>query len=83
MLKQLARFRVHLIFGGLLGAWLAMLTIAGLVEGDNLFHAFWMSIKETKLAEWVTVMGVWFAMAILVKQNDELRAKLNLQAGHQ
>jgi hypothetical protein len=53
------------------------------VDGENLLWAFWTSIKEVKLMEWVSLICVWVTMASLIKQNDELRAKVELLTSRQ
>ncbi len=83
MLKQLARFRVHLMFGAGLVFWLSLGTFAGVIDGDNVFHALWATIKEIKPMEWVSIICLWFAFATLIKENEQLRAKLNIEAGRQ
>ena len=75
-LGQLGRFRVHIVLGALTVFWFSLSTILGVLDGDSVLHAFWTSIKEVKLMEWVTVICVWFTFASLVKENYELRAKL-------
>ncbi|MGZ5436565.1 MAG: hypothetical protein ACXWID_06540 [Pyrinomonadaceae bacterium] len=83
MLNQLARYRVHLIFGAATVFWFALGTIAGIVDGDGVFHSFWTSIKEVKPMEWVSGICMWVAIASLVKQNDELRARIEVLASRQ
>lgn len=83
MLKQLARFRVHLIFSAILLAWFALGTFMRVIDGENVLWAFWASIKEVKLMEWVSLVCVWVTMASLVKQNAELRAKIQLLESRQ
>jgi len=78
MLKQLAPLRVHLVFGAILLGWFALATLMRVVDGENVLWAFWASIKEVKLLEWVSLVCVWVTMASLIKQNDELRAKVEL-----
>ena len=83
MLKQLARFRVHLVFGAILLGWFALTTFVRVLDGENLLWAFWTSIKEVKLMEGVSLICVWATMASLIKQNDELRAKVELLTSRQ
>ncbi len=83
MLKQLARFSVHVILGAVTILWFSFGTIAGVIDGDSLGHAFWASIREVKLMEWVSGICVWVAIASLVKQNNELRAKVELLTSRQ
>jgi hypothetical protein len=78
MLNQLARYRVHLIFGAILLGWFALATLMRVVDGENVLWAFWTSIKEVKLMEWVSLVCVWVTMASLIKQNAELRAKIEV-----
>jgi uncharacterized membrane protein len=83
MFKQLARFRVHLVFGGILLGWFALATFMRVIDGENLLWAFWASLKEVKLMEWFSLVCVWVTMASLIKQNDELRAKVELLESRQ
>ena len=83
MLNQLAPYRVHLIFGAGTLAWFSLATLIGVAEGDNVFHAFWAAIKEVKLMEWVTGICLWITFASLIKQNDGLRAKIQLLESRQ
>lgn len=83
MLKQLAPYRVHLILGAVTLAWFSLATLIGVAEGDNVFHAFWAALKEVKPMEWVSGICVWATIASLVKQNDGLRAKLELLESRQ
>ena len=83
MLKQLGPYRVHLIFAGLSLAWFSFATILGVLDGDSVFHAFSTSIREVKLVEWVSAICMWIAVASLIKQNDELRAKIQLLESRQ
>lgn len=76
MFKQLARFRVHVVLGAVTILWFSFGTIFGVMDGDSLGHAFWTSIREVKLMEWVTGICLWVTFASLVKQNDDLRAKV-------
>ncbi|MFY9622277.1 MAG: hypothetical protein WAQ99_20845 [Pyrinomonadaceae bacterium] len=82
-LNQLARFRVHLIIGSFLLAWFSLATLMRIIDGENVLWAIWSSISEVKLMEWVTLICVWATMASLVKQNDELRAKVQLLESRQ
>jgi len=77
-LNQLAPYRVHFIMGAVTLAWFSFATLLGVADGDSLFHAFWAAIKEVKLMEWVSGVCVWMTVASLVKQNDELRAKVQV-----
>jgi hypothetical protein len=83
MLKQLVRFRVHLVFGAILLAWFSLATFMRVLDGENVLWAFWASIREVKLMEWVSLVCVWVTMASLVKQNAELRAKIELLESRQ
>ena len=82
-LKQLARFRVHLIMGAILLAWFTLATLLRVIDGENVLWAFWASIKEVKPMEFVSLICMWVTMASLVKQNDELRAKVQLLESRQ
>lgn len=82
-LKQLARFRVHVIMGAFLLAWFTLATFMRVIDGENLLWAFLASIKEVKPFEWVSLVCVWATIASLVKQNDELRAKVELLTSRQ
>ena len=83
MLNQLAPYRVHLILGAATLAWFSLATILGVADGDSVFHSFWTSIKQVKLMEWGSGICMWVAIASLVKQNDELRAKVELLESRQ
>ena len=83
MLTQLAPYRVHLILGTITVAWFSFATILGVADGDSVFHAFWAAIKEVKPMEWVSVICVWVTIAALVKQNDELRAQVQVLTSRQ
>ena len=83
MLKQLAPYRVHLILGAVTLAWFSFATILGVADGDSVFHAFWAAIKQVKPMELVSLICVWVTIAGLVKQNDELRAKVELLESRQ
>ena len=82
-LNQLARYRVHLIMGAFLLAWFTLATFLRVIDGENVFWAFWASIKEVKPMEWLSLVCVWATIASLVKQNDELRAKVQLLESRQ
>ena len=82
-LNQLARYRVHLIFGAIPIGWFALTTLMGVIDGENVLWAFWASIKEVKLVEVVSLVCVWVAVASLVKENNELRAKVQLLESRQ
>jgi hypothetical protein len=82
-LNLLARYRVHLIFGAFLLAWFALVTLARVIDGDNVLWAFWASIKEVKLMEWVSLVCLWVSIATVTKQNAELRAKIELLESRQ
>ena len=77
-LKRLAPYRVHLLLGAVTVGWFSFATLLGVADGNSVFDAFWAAIKEVKLMEWVSGICVWVAVANLVKQNDGLRAKLEL-----
>ena len=83
MLNQLARFRVHLIFSACILGWFLFGTFMRVIDGENVFWAFWSSVREVKLMEWVSAICIWIGIASLVKQNHELREKLNAQASRQ
>jgi hypothetical protein len=82
-LKQLAPYRVHLIMGTFTIAWFTFATLLNILEGEKILWAFWASIKAVKLMEWVSAICVWATMASLVKQNDKLRAKVQLLESRQ
>ena len=82
-LNQLAPYRVHLILGALTVAWFAFATLLGVADGYSVVHAFWAAIKEVKPMEWVSGICMWVTIASLVKQNDELRAKVQLLESRQ
>ena len=83
MLNQLAPYRVHLVFGAILLVGFTLLTFTRVLDGENVLRAFWASIREVKLMEWVSLICVWMTMASLVKQNAELRAKIELLESRQ
>ena len=83
MLKQLAPYRVHLILGTVTVAWFSFATLLGVADGDSVFHSFWAAIKEVKPMEWVSGICVWMTIAGLIKQNDQLRAKIELLESRQ
>lgn len=82
-LKQLARYRVHLIMGAFLLGWFTLATLSRVIDGENVLWAFWASIKVVKPLEWLSLVCVWGTIASLVKQNDELRAKVQLLESRQ
>ena len=82
-LNQLAPYRGHLAFAAFTIAWFTFATLINILEGQNVLWAFWASVKEVKLMEWVSIICVWGTMASLVKQNDELRAKVQLLESRQ
>lgn len=83
MFKQLARYRVHLILGGALLAWFTLATFMRVIDGENGLGAFWASIRDVKVMEWLSLICVWATMASLIKQNDQLRAKVQLLESRQ
>lgn len=78
MLKQLTRYRVHLLFAAGTLAWFTLATFMRVLDGENVLWAFWASVKEVKLMEFVSVVCIWVTVASLVKENHELRAKIQL-----
>ena len=82
-LNQLTRYRVHLIMGAFLLAWFTLATFINVLEGQNILWAFWASIREVKPFEWLSLVCVWATVASLVKQNDRLRAKIQLLESRQ
>jgi hypothetical protein len=82
-LNQLAPYRVHLVFGAILLGWFTLATFVRVIDGQNVLWAFWASIKEVKLMEWVSLVCIWLTMASLVKENDKLRAKVQLLESRQ
>jgi hypothetical protein len=83
MLRQLAPYRVHLILGTVTLAWFSFTTLLGVADGDSVFHGFLAAIKEVKPLEWVSGICLWVTIASLVKQNDELRARVQLLESRQ
>ena len=83
MLIQLARLKVHLIFSACILGWFALGTFTRVIDGENVLWAFWNSVREVKLMEWVSAICIWIGIASLLKQNRELREKLNAQASRQ
>lgn len=83
MLTQFKPYRVHVVLGALTLAWFSFATLVGVAEGDTVFHSLWVAIKEVKLMEWVSIVCIWATLASLVKQNDELRAKVELLTARQ
>ena len=63
MLKQLARFRVHLIFGTALSAALLLGTVTGIVEGKAPLQALWQTIKAVRPFEWIMIVTFWYYCA--------------------
>ena len=82
-LSQLARYRVHLAFAGCAIAWFSLATFMNVLDGQNVLAAFWTSVKAVKLMEWVSAICIWVAVASLVKENYELRAKVELLESRQ
>lgn len=78
MLTQLAPYRVHLIFAAFTLGWFSFAIILGVVDGGGLLPAFWAAIKEVKPMEWFSLICIWATIATLVKQNDELRAQVQV-----
>jgi len=63
MFKQLARFRVHLIFATALSAALLLGTVAGMVEGKDPFQALWQTIRAVRPFEWIMIVTFWYYCA--------------------
>lgn len=82
-LNQLAPYRVHLIMGAFAIAWFTFATLLNILQGENVLWAFWNSVKEVKLMEFVSVVCIWITVASLVKENTELRAKVQLLESRQ
>jgi len=82
-LNQLARDRVHLLFAAGTVAWFTLATFLRVLDGENALWAFWNSVKEVKLMEFVSMVCLWIALASLVKENHELRAKVELLTSRQ
>lgn len=83
MLTQLARYRVHLLFAAFTIAWFTFATFLRVLDGENALWAFWNSVKEVKLMEFVMLICMWITVASLVKENCELRAKVQLLESRQ
>ena len=82
-LNELAPYRVHLVLAACTTAWFAFATLINVLDGENVLWAPWAAIKEVKLMEWVTGICLWITFASLIKQNDELRAKVQLLESRQ
>lgn len=63
MLKQLARFRVHLFFGGAIFVWLLFNVITSMIDGQRIFPALWAAIKEVRPFEWIMMIAFWYFFA--------------------
>ena len=82
-LNQLRRYRVHLALTACTIGWFAFATLLNILDGENVLWAFWASIKEVKLMEFVSVVCIWGTIASLVTENDKLRAKVQLLESRQ
>jgi hypothetical protein len=69
MRKQLARFRVHLIFGGAMLVWFLLSVIPDMLDGQRFIPAVWTAIKGVRPLEWV--MGVCFWLVLAFPQKTE------------
>ena len=63
MLKQLRRFRVHLILGGAVAVWLLLGVLPNMLDGQSFIPALWTAIKEIRPVEWVIVLCLLFSIA--------------------
>ena len=77
-LNQLAPYRVHIALAAGTIVWFTFATLMNVLDGQNVLWAFWNSVKEVKVMEFLSVIFVWITMASLVKQNDELREKVRV-----
>jgi hypothetical protein len=62
MLKQLARFRVPLIFGAAAAVWFLLGVVPRMIDGEGILPASWAAIKEVRPFEWVVVFCVWLSV---------------------
>ena len=63
MLKQLARFRVHLAFGTAAAVWFLLGVLPNMIDGQSFLPALWTAIKEIRPVEWVVLFCVLFSVA--------------------
>ena len=63
MLKQLRRFRVHLIFGGAVTLWLLLGVLPYTLDAQSFIPALWTAIKDIRPMEWVVVLCLLFSIA--------------------
>jgi hypothetical protein len=80
MYKQLARFRIHLIFGGAIFLWLLVGVITGMSSGHGFTQALWNGIKEVRPFEWLMTFLFWYFLATQ-KTNDEFTNSRLTQLG--
>jgi hypothetical protein len=63
MLKQLARFRFHLVFGTAAAIWFLLGVLPNMLNGQSFIPALWTAIKEIRPFEWVVLFCVLFSVA--------------------
>jgi hypothetical protein len=80
MLKQLARLRVHLFFGGAIFIWLLVGVIIGMSSGQHFIQALWNGIKEVRPFEWLMMFLFWYFLATQ-KTKDEFTDSRFTQLG--
>ena len=78
MLKQLAQFRVHLIFGAAVALWFLLAVVPDMIDGQGFFPAAWAAIKEVRPFEWVMVFCVWLSLAFPYKPQQTKITTLGL-----
>jgi hypothetical protein len=71
MLKQLARFKVHLVFATAFAGALLLGTVAGMVEGAGPFPALWQTIKAVRPFEWIMLIAFWYYCATQKVKEDQ------------
>ena len=63
MLKHLARFRIHLIFGTAAVLWFLLGVLPNMTDGQSFVPALWTAIKEIRPVEWVVLLCLLFSVA--------------------
>ena len=76
MLEQLARFRVHVFFGGAILVWLLVGVIIGMSSGQRFIQALWNAIKEVRPFEWTMFFLFWYFFATQKTRNEFTDSRL-------
>ena len=63
MLKQLARFRIHLVFGTAAALWFLLGVLPNMIDGQSFIPALWTAVKEIRPVEWVVLFCLLFSVA--------------------